>query len=339
MSLRWWFELATLPFSVGGAGVALFFVVSGYCIHRSQRAYPVGLFPIFPYLRRRGVRIYPVLVAAMGLTWLLDSLVLHRIPTDPKLGDHSLVSFLGNLTALQGLSVPPYGSNGPLWSIAVELQLYVVYIALAAILRRWGVFALLGISLITTIVCQITLAYLAFDYVFFGPYLFTWSVGVAIAHKQPEMRAPRPSLHKAALICGAVLLAPGLALLHRHYTFLAWDVLGVAFGLLVSQAVMANKSAVFRTYIARTCAMVGGFSYSLYAIHLPLLVFIRAYWLNGHPSTRIEVAFLGSLICVAAAWLFYLLFERWSAQPSKFGRFNDRRDLSLPTEQTTSGAR
>jgi len=50
-----------------------------------------------------------------------------------------LGDLLENLGFVQTVSVPVYGTNGPLWSLANEFWYYVMFslIAVAAIQRRW----------------------------------------------------------------------------------------------------------------------------------------------------------------------------------------------------------
>ena len=64
------------PFSLGWLGVPVFFLLSGYCIHLSAaRRLARGeelRFRFLPYMRRRILRIYPVFLAALLLTALLD---------------------------------------------------------------------------------------------------------------------------------------------------------------------------------------------------------------------------------------------------------------------------
>ena len=95
------------PLALGGTAVSLFFVISGYCIHRSfaiQLAADPAHEPGWrAYFIRRAWRIYPVLIAVMLITLLLDQLTIHRYPDDLELGSLSFHTMLVNLCALQGL--------------------------------------------------------------------------------------------------------------------------------------------------------------------------------------------------------------------------------------------
>jgi peptidoglycan/LPS O-acetylase OafA/YrhL len=56
--------LPLFPFSLGGLGVAIFFAVSGFCIHLSHLHNRNKGWSFFIY--RRFFRIYPACIAALG---------------------------------------------------------------------------------------------------------------------------------------------------------------------------------------------------------------------------------------------------------------------------------
>src|ERR1043166_3211033 len=91
----------TFPVAFGSIGVAIFFVISGYCIHRSQA---IGAarnqnfeMDVPEYFIRRCVRIYPVLLAALVLTFAFDSGTAHFQVDFPKQGALGLTTFVENL--------------------------------------------------------------------------------------------------------------------------------------------------------------------------------------------------------------------------------------------------
>ena len=84
------FSYLTFPIAWGSAGVPIFFVISGYCIHRGAArkllANPAAPFDTGNFLMRRFARIYPVLLAALVLTFVLDTFSLGFTPVSPKIG-------------------------------------------------------------------------------------------------------------------------------------------------------------------------------------------------------------------------------------------------------------
>ncbi|MEK8123134.1 acyltransferase family protein [Methylocystis sp. IM4] len=121
----WWFVSNK---EVGHKAVVGFFVISGYLVGgevirgaRSGEAFYYG------YFLKRFARIYIVLAPALAFTFLIDSVGagLFRkggFYSDPMFAGHfSLDVFALNLFNLQDILTEPYGTNIPLWSLAVEV--------------------------------------------------------------------------------------------------------------------------------------------------------------------------------------------------------------------------
>jgi peptidoglycan/LPS O-acetylase OafA/YrhL len=94
----------TVPVMFGSIGVPIFFVISGYCIHRAHAAkllsnprYRVGS---GRFWLRRFVRIYPVMLAAMLLTLACDWIGRYWVPNYYSTSNFSITSFTLNLFVL-----------------------------------------------------------------------------------------------------------------------------------------------------------------------------------------------------------------------------------------------
>ncbi|HEV2456273.1 MAG TPA: acyltransferase family protein, partial [Verrucomicrobiae bacterium] len=124
--------LCLLPFSFGQAGVAIFFVVSGFCIHLSfqQQGKDWRGFWI-----RRFWRIYPAYIATMVLAVLFlttnSRLDLHSSPIWKQLAAHLFLVHNFNQSTFTGIV-------GSFWSLAVEAQLYLLYPLLLRVVGRLG---------------------------------------------------------------------------------------------------------------------------------------------------------------------------------------------------------
>ena len=140
------------------SAVILFFVLSGYWIARSVTARAERGWRWDDYLIDRVARLGIVLVPALMLGGVLDwiSYRVLDLPTHHGLTgawvftqdlSQSLTwrALAGNLVFLQHLIVPPFGSNGPLWSLAFEFWYYLWFPALWLALRYWRP----GIALVT----------------------------------------------------------------------------------------------------------------------------------------------------------------------------------------------
>jgi peptidoglycan/LPS O-acetylase OafA/YrhL len=179
----------TAPVLFGGLGVPVFFVVSGYVIHgrqavtgRQDDSFDVGRF----YLRRF-VRIYPVLVFTLLVTWALDMATLQYVQTD-RIADLSLTAFVVTLLGMNEIIHPQFGSNGALWSLAIEIQLYAAYPIGLMIWRRLGPDLAVLVVLMISVVSWLALERNGLR--FFTSYWASWWIGAWIADCHARGRIP-----------------------------------------------------------------------------------------------------------------------------------------------------
>ncbi len=132
-------ELTWLP-RIGFVGVEIFFVLSGFCI-----AYPFVLgkkLDLKEFYGRRALKILPSYV----LVILCAAIFFDNGTVSSKpwlhLGSH--------LTFTQNWSFETYYSTlGPAWSLAVEVQFYLLFPLLLPLFRRQPVLTALGLALIS----------------------------------------------------------------------------------------------------------------------------------------------------------------------------------------------
>jgi len=135
------FKLIYFLTGFGNQAVIIFFVLSGYLIGKSIiDKYNSRTFNLYEYLKARFVRIYIVLIPALLLTYFMDSLGnmidhtgIHKtcsyvisFQKDPA-SRLTLLHLTSSLIMLQNIWLPPFGSNGPLWSLAPEFWYYLVF--------------------------------------------------------------------------------------------------------------------------------------------------------------------------------------------------------------------
>ncbi|MGL4514490.1 MAG: acyltransferase family protein [Lacipirellulaceae bacterium] len=123
---------AVFPLTYGLFGVALFFVISGFCIHSSFES--SGDRSWLKFFHRRFFRIYPPYLVAMLVFLFAKPLLAPRWDTPNRVYDVGMhVALTHNLDCHTF-----FGINSSFWSIAVEAQLYALYPLLAWIAYRWG---------------------------------------------------------------------------------------------------------------------------------------------------------------------------------------------------------
>jgi peptidoglycan/LPS O-acetylase OafA/YrhL len=298
----------TLPIAWGSAGVPIFFVISGYCIHRSGAA-RLAANPDFrlgakQFWLRRFVRIYPVLFAALLLTFAADSMSLTLLPVSHKILDIGPRAFLVNLFSLQGVEGKTYGSNGALWTLSLEVQFYLLYPLVFALRRRVGLAAVVtGIGAVN-VISALTLQ--RHDLTFFTSYWFSWILGAWVAEARVRGSAGFPFAYVAA----AVLAVAGCVAFHfgQYGAFQLWA--GAFACYLVKALSKPFPHFAVGGFVKSVFSKIGDFSYSLYLIHLPLFVLLGSLLFRSTLQFSIWPSFGFTLAVLPVAWVFYRLFER-----------------------------
>ena len=310
---------ATLAFytvtSFGHDAVMVFFVLSGALISRSViRAGASARWSWLEYATARASRLYVVLLPGLFLTLVWDVAGLTLFPDHPvytgrptgawhdffdvraQLG---LETFAGNALFLQEILVPSFGSNAPLWSLSFEFWYYVLFPMLL-----WAVLPGSTLARLLCMVGAVAVGVLVgFTVLAYFP---LWLAGFALWFL-PSSRVvheyPRAALAGALAVFTATLLACHsvlgfLPLVSRDY------LIGGTF-VAVLHVILHLRGEPTGGRASRAATLLAGQSYTLYVVHVPLLVFLRAT-LGGErqwqPST-ITIAIAGALtvLCLVYA--------------------------------------
>ncbi len=294
----------TIPFVWGSIGVPIFFVISGYCIHRSHAkrlaANPLYRLDARDFLLRRFIRIYPVLFFALVLTFVLDSASLSFWPHNERLGSLGPWTFVANLLALQGMVAPTYGSNGALWTLSLEIQFYALYPLLFAVRRRLGAGRTFAVLIVLNGVSFLLLE--RHNIVVFTSYWASWYLGAWIAEREIK-GAARPRAGIVGIV-SMVLLALGCAAPTQYLAFQLW---ALAFAPVLVMMLQARASG---SLAMRALETVGAFSYSLYIVHIPIFVFLVSWLFDSVKPESILWSMGFFVIALACAYVFHRLVER-----------------------------
>lgn len=307
-----------LAFITGFAhqAVVVFFLISGWLVGGSLMNRFGKPHAVAHYAIDRFTRLWTVLVPTLLLTLAIGLLVGAAAPgpvdVDPA-NPFSASSLAGNLFGLQTVTVPEFGGNYPLWSLAHETWYYIQFpllllvIAGGGVLRRAAAAAAL-ILLLATLRDMISL------------YFAVWLLGAAFS--------------RIRIDCGkswqALLLVLTLALFVYYRlrgtnddlvpgSFVQDIICSIPFLLLLAsfqQGVNARAPAYVRAN--RIAVFFSEFSFSLYVLHVPVIAlmrYLRREYLGRErldPNAPMDflwyVAMLGAV--VLAGYVFYLLFER-----------------------------
>ncbi|MBY0456282.1 MAG: acyltransferase [Gemmataceae bacterium] len=324
----------------GHLAVMVFFVLSGYLVGGTAvRAVREGRWSWGKYLLQRSTRLYAVLIPALILTLAWDAAEQQQVigltpNTDTAVANISSerirehtggLIFLGNVVFTQTVLVPPLGSNTPLWSLTYEFWYYLIFpmlwLAVAAPgIRRWvrGGYLLGAGAALAFLGPQIAL------------YFLIWLLGVGVA-LLPEVGSLRRPVVRGAAVAAAGGLVAALLVVVRTKFAQGWSELAqdaavaVAFGLLL-YGLKHNTGPVRLIRLRRAVAGFADFSYTLYLVHLPLLIFLRAcltYEVAWAPSA-VAWAKLFAIVCGVTVYA-YLVSLATERQTDKLRRWIESR--------------
>jgi peptidoglycan/LPS O-acetylase OafA/YrhL len=279
----WWFFAGT---EMGHQAVVGFFVLSGWLVGGGALArIAAGQSFLREYFVHRVARIYVVLIPTLILTLALDSLGrvffadsgVYDWPTFQ--GHFSTALFFAGFLNLQSLVFPHFGTNGPLWSLACEFWYYVAFpLLLSPFARNYAIgprlcgFAL-GVALAVALSAR-------GNWFLFG--FAIWSIGAfATRAPRPLIRSRRLSLGLLAAAIVIIRLVVRGPLLEAHPSVSL--VADLAAAALFANLLLAFRDAPQQGFSAlrwKLHAPLADFSFSLYATHMPVVIFARA--LIGH---------------------------------------------------------
>ena len=319
----------------GHDAVMVFFVLSGYFISASViRDNKRGRWSWGRYGISRATRLYVVLLPALALTAGWDLLGLHLFgesviytgqgrpwlhdffPVENRLAPHVAV---GNAVFLQMITVPPFGSNTPLWSLSFEWWYYALFPLAWVSLKGSRSLAgcVIQLSLFATILFLISREMLL--------YFPIWLMGTCVAllpRISPfgKWQSTAHTLAAAFGFCGIVTvchLGPVKELFGNSVIAIDY-VTGVCFSMLL-YFMLHNEQAGVSGLYSRTAVRLAGLSYTLYLVHMPFLVFLRAAFISDYPwSPDVRHIFFAVLIAAAAFAYSYVVAYFTEAKTSRY---------------------
>lgn len=310
----------------GKLAVTAFIVVSGYCLMLPVLRTDGPIEPV-RFFRRRCQRILPPYYAALALALLLDLFLRpHSMTAYDDSFPVTVGGILSHLFLVQNFSGNPYQIAGPLWSIAVEFQIYLFFPLFIRFYRRFGMLATLGLTSAFGYAASFALGRAGLENTF-AHYIAMFGFGMASAHLAFKLR--NRDARSAALLGAAAL--PALALLgvkfHHRYgsdKLVTDAIMGLAVACILLLATIRPSGMLSRLLSLRPLVWIGSFSYSIYLIHFPLQ---QLFWQSlvsplglSRPASFAIVATVGTVVIVALAHGFFLLVEKPCLKTSGDGR-------------------
>ena len=313
---------ATLAFTHHfNVGVALFFVISGYCIaaaadNSRSRGDGIGV-----YFKRRFRRIYPPFWMLVALS-IAAFFVLDYGWKNPLLSGgawpqyrptwFSAWQWLGNLTLTESwryhvLGGPKGQFVGQAWTLNYEEQFYFVTGMALLASRRWFFAGIAAVSMTTIgVVVWAKAAGAAIDGFFFDGSWLLFAVGVGVFYRLRYATGARAQLLDALLLAAVPL---------------SWWLAVPIYGAVVGFAFAAALPRLYRfdrriaaSPLLRPFFICGQMCYSLYLVHqIPVKAITTALHRNGLTGAVATLAIVIP-VCLAVSiglgWLFHITVER-----------------------------
>lgn len=265
------FHFQITLFSKGYLGVDIFFVISGYlmaAIYGDMKTLP----KVWDFFERRFNRLLPAYFTVLVLTLLYSTFVV--LPHEQgEVNKHALWStgFMPNIgfwmdsTYFNKSQFKPFLN---FWSLGVELQFYVVVPVIVYLFFRSK--ALVTALLLGSLATYITVNAISPKLSFFMMPLRLWEflAGFMIAKFHQNHTVSKPSIGLAALI----FLMGGILFLSGNEKLLGWVELSVV--LLTGAVIYFGLPLAFlNSRSSLVLQWLGKYSYSIYLLHFPVIVF------------------------------------------------------------------
>jgi peptidoglycan/LPS O-acetylase OafA/YrhL len=290
------------PITFGWAGVSLFFVISGFCIHYSYLR--AGRFEAKQFFWRRVWRIYPAYIVALLAFQLLPQINLHTRAARFDLGLHALMVHNASQTTF-------FGVSGSFWSIAVEVQLYLLFPLLLVLREKVGIEKAMVALFAVGCAWRSATLFLAPlpDHLITAAWTcplntwFDWSLGALVAER---FASGRRTFSRAPVLLAVLIPALVASSVIKPLTIFSFMLASAVSAVRLDAALRDSWSG--RRW-AQGLSFIGAISYSIYLWHQPLLEPLLAFVtkLTGSPIAAWSA--LPPMI-VAISWLSFELLER-----------------------------
>jgi peptidoglycan/LPS O-acetylase OafA/YrhL len=318
-----WLSVPT-PFM--GSFVMLFFIISGFCVHLPQ----AGLsdhFRFGPYFRRRFFRIYPPYLGAVFLTVALTVMAPGRLglpdATPRRIVATTLMAqnYAGgprsDWTTPEGSQLP---ADPALWSLPVEMELYLAYPFFLWWLRRRGATPAFGaIGLISLVAATYGLSGAGWVAGNFAMYWVIWCSGAWLAEKWARRELEPPAFWVGVVAAASLTL--GMYRIDHKFN----PVIGhFNFGLFYFWTVwlLLTKPALWQWLPGIASGFLrwlGGVSYSLYLLHFPMFILLGVVWVGtfGSKPANFLIPLSACVLILPIVSLFYRYIESPSHRLAK----------------------
>lgn len=299
----------------GRLAVVFFLVLSGFSLAISPARHGWRSGGVAQFLRRRAWRILPPYWAALVMSLIISWFVVPASHFGPPTGSSILVyGLLG-----QDMFTAPT-PNGAFWSIGVEAELYLLFPLLLFVRRRWSAAVLVACVTLPVIARGLMAAgatpvegdnWLAPH---LAPVFVAGMVGAGIVVASDRVR--RLPWGWFAVLAAMPVLALGVvrgSVWTVHHYFWVDLAIAPAMTMLIAAVATGRPAILVRLLTARPIRSLGNFSYSLYLIHLPIVMAVirrvAPHFVSPGLPTFGFTLIVALPVSVLGGWLFSRIFE------------------------------
>ncbi|MEA5457538.1 acyltransferase [Arcicella sp. LKC2W] len=297
-------------FSIGFAGVDLFFVISGFIIHFTSKNYLNNPSKIKEYLSKRFIRVYPIywIITTLLFTlgWLITN-VLHKNVF--SIGyPHTFIAYLQTY-----LLFPLHFAINPVtWTLSYEIFFYVIF-ALLIVSKRLIIIPLLILlgSFYNIFISQSGSELTYFNFIFSG-YNFEFALGCLIFQFYEKIQ-----LSKALSL---ILLSVAIFII-IYFGYDVSDVdsfqrvltFGLPSGLILLTLLNLEKNGFIS--FPKLFLTLGDSSYALYLIHFPMMLLMNKIpQMLGYQFTAIQEINYSYFIIISIV-ITSIFVHKWIEKP------------------------
>lgn len=309
---------------LGHQAVMIFFVLSGFFVGGSVLTRK-DCFKFNYYLLARLSRIWAVLLPALLFTFLIDHIIHAFFPLMLRGEYHSLlnsgpdaaysssfITFVGNLTFLQNIFTPVFGSNSPLWSLTNEFWYYILC---PIVMMTFGLILCSHLKKILSAIIMFFLFVAFYKYnLLQGFIIWFLGVGVYYIYKTKKTKSNLWTVPFSIILFIGSLLESKLLIIQNAIHIPSDFLIAVCFSLLLISIKGFQIPKSFQKGFIWISNFFSKISYTLYLFHFPIVLLIYCLYFTKGQNTLNSVSFLQYILCLVAivvmSYMFWWLFER-----------------------------
>ncbi|MBC8053227.1 MAG: acyltransferase [Sphingobacteriaceae bacterium] len=310
------------PFAFGNTGVTLFLILSGFLIHYNYISYNYiskdVKFNTLLFYNKRFWRIYPPYLLA---------LIIFGIFYEASLSDWFHHLFM--IHNLRNEFI--YSINPSFWSLALEVQLYLIYPLFLFLYHKFGYkrsFLITAAISFSLVMARIVVDIEKTTYIkSVFSYWIIWTSGAYLAHLYYHKKRLIAINFTHLIVLSLSLILLRLTVVHHYFSPYLFTLL---FILLIDWIL---HTEIAKTKIYSIIETIGLCSYSLYLFHHPVILFFqdnvfKQYQFAPITKTIILVAVSGLVTLIS-----YVSYRKIEIPAANFGSFFYKRFLqkTLPS--------